>query len=70
MSEICRLNCTNMQPEQIENLIKRYTECGWKFVGVDSGFPPNTQWIVVCWENASNPVFPKHPPKYKPDPEN
>lgn len=35
------IKCDNLSESQINQIISDYEKCGWRFIGISEGFPPD-----------------------------
>ena len=39
------IKCDNLSESQINQIISDYEKCGWRFIGISEGFPPDYRFI-------------------------
>lgn len=53
------IKCDNLSESQKTKIISDYEKCGWEFIGISEGFPPDYQWIHLEWSKDCPPIFPE-----------
>lgn len=56
------IKCDNLSESQINQIISDYEKCGWRFIGISEGFPPDYRWIHLAWSKDRPPIFPETEP--------
>ena len=56
------IKCDNLSESQINQIISDYEKCGWRFIGISEGFPPDYRWIHLEWSIDRPPIFPETEP--------